>query len=154
MDSDTAMKLATDIVIAYLNQGNVSRAELPALVREVREALVGGGPLPEQVGSIAEAARKPAVPIEESITPEWIVCLEDGLKFKSLRRHLKARYGMTPDDYRHKWGLPDDYPMVSPSYSKVRARLARTTGFNAPSAEGGEAPEEDESGGRLKRQRG
>lgn len=118
---------AVDIVTAYVGANQVQPAEIPALIGTVFGALrdlSAGGAV-----TIHEAAREPAVPIKRSVTPEFIVCLEDGKKFKSLKRHLRTRYGMTPEEYRAKWGLPHDYPMVAPNYAKARSDLAKRMGL-------------------------
>ncbi len=118
---------AVDIVTAYVGANKVQPDEIPALISTVFGALrdlnAGG------VVTVQEAAREPAVPIKRSVTPEFIVCLEDGKKFKSLKRHLRTRYGMTPEEYRAKWGLPHDYPMVAPNYAKARSDLAKRMGL-------------------------
>jgi predicted transcriptional regulator len=112
------------IVAAYVARNEVARGDLPEIVRSVHAALAGCGT------AVAEpAAPVPAVPIQDSITPDALVCLEDGRKLKSLKRHLREAYGMTPEHYRAKWGLPASYPMVAPSYSERRSRLARELGL-------------------------
>lgn len=119
--------LATEIVAAYVAGNEVAPQDLPALIRTVHGALreiSGAAPAP----SLA-AAQDPAVPIKKSISADYIVCLEDGKKFKSLKRHLRTRYSMTPDQYRAKWGLPHDYPMVAPNYAKERSNLAKRMGL-------------------------
>ena len=100
--------------------------DLPGLISEVHTALmkVGGGAI-----EIPTEAPKPAVPLKKSVTPDYIVCLEDGKKFKSLKRHLRTQYNMTPEQYREKWGLPVDYPMVAPNYAKARSELAKEMGL-------------------------
>ncbi|MDJ1159061.1 MucR family transcriptional regulator [Chelatococcus sp. SYSU_G07232] len=120
------IELAADIVSAYVSNNTVSANELPGLINEVHAALV------RVVAGAAEApaeAPKPAVPIKKSVTPDYIVCLEDGKKFKSLKRHLRTQYNMTPEQYREKWGLAADYPMVAPNYAKARSQLAKEMGL-------------------------
>lgn len=116
------------MVTAFLSNNHVPAHEVPELVREVRNSILslsgGGG---DDVG-VATAA-KPAVPIKRSVTDAYIVCLEDGLKFKSLKRHLRSSYGMTPEEYRAKWNLPHDYPMVAPNYAQHRSQLAKQIGL-------------------------
>jgi predicted transcriptional regulator len=118
--------LTADIVSAYVSNNTVPATEIPALIHQVHTALarVSGnssdGP-PEPL--------KPAVSVKKSITPEHIVCLEDGKKFKSLKRHLRTQYNMTPDQYREKWGLGADYPMVAPNYAAARSQLAKQMGL-------------------------
>jgi predicted transcriptional regulator len=119
--------LTADIVSAYVSNNTVSSAEIPALISQVYSALmrVCNG---AAVGAPAEPLQ-PAVPLKRSITPEYLVCLEDGKKFKSLKRHLRTQYQMTPDQYRAKWNLPADYPMVAPKYAAVRSQLAKQMGL-------------------------
>jgi predicted transcriptional regulator len=115
-----------DIVAAYVSRNALAPAELPSVISEVHRALNNlEGPA---VHSTVEPS-VPAVAIKKSITHDFLICLEDGLKFKSLKRHLRIRYGMTPEDYRAKWGLTKDYPMVAPSYSEKRSSLARELGL-------------------------
>lgn len=116
---------ATGIVSAYVRNNSVGMADLPDLIRSVHAALQTlSGP------SAAEPEPpKPAVPAKKSIFKDYLVCLEDGLKFKSLKRHLRSKYGLSPDEYRQKWGLPADYPMVAPGYSEKRSKLAKKMGL-------------------------
>ena len=120
------IELAADIVSAYVSNNSVPSGDLPTLINDIHSALlrVGGG----TVEAPAEAP-KPAVPVKKSVTPDYIVCLEDGKKFKSLKRHLRTQYSMTPEQYREKWGLPADYPMVAPNYAKARSELAKEMGL-------------------------
>jgi predicted transcriptional regulator len=120
------IELAADIVSAYVSNNSVPSGDLPTLINDIHSALlrVGGG----TVEAPAEAP-KPAVPVKKSVTPDYIVCLEDGKKFKSLKRHLRTQYNMTPEQYREKWGLPVDYPMVAPNYAKARSELAKEMGL-------------------------
>ncbi len=119
--------LAADIVSAYVSNNTVPASELAGLIAEVHAALqrtssgIAPEPAPEPV--------KPAVPVKKSVTPDYIVCLEDGKKFKSLKRHLRTQYNMTPEEYREKWGLPTDYPMVAPNYAQARSDLAKKMGL-------------------------
>jgi predicted transcriptional regulator len=120
------VEMAAEIVSAYVSANQVASQDLPALIRTVYSALQdvsGRRPL------AAESPQEPAVPVKKSVTPDFIICLEDGKKFKSLKRHLRTRYSMTPDDYRTKWGLPHDYPMVAPNYAKERSNLAKRMGL-------------------------
>lgn len=116
--------LTADLVSAYVANNTVSRSDLPALITSVHASLKAlGQPKP------AEPERpEPSVPIKKSITPDYIISLEDGQRYKSLKRHLKGR-GLTPEQYRQKWGLPVDYPMVAPNYAKQRSELARSMGL-------------------------
>ena len=118
------IQLSATIVSAYVSNNTVPSMEIPDLISEVYSALM-------RVTNVAAPAEplKPAVPIKRSVTPEYIVCLEDGKKFKSLKRHLRNEYGMSAEQYRTKWGLPPDYPMVAPNYSLERSRLAKQMGF-------------------------
>jgi predicted transcriptional regulator len=120
------IELTANIVSAYVSNNSIPGAEIANLIGHVYSALkrVSGG----QVAAPAEPL-KPAVPIKRSVTPEYIVCLEDGQKFKSLKRHLRTRYNLTPDQYREKWGLPPDYSMVAPNYAAARSQLAKQMGL-------------------------
>jgi len=120
------IELTATIVAAYVSNNPVPTADIPALIGLVHSALkrVSGG----QAAAPAEPP-KPAVPVKRSVHPDYIVCLEDGLKFKSLKRHLRTRYNMTPDQYREKWGLPSDYSMVAPNYAAARSQLAKQMGL-------------------------
>jgi predicted transcriptional regulator len=121
------IELTADIVSAYVSNNAVAPSDISALINQVHSALlrVSGAP----VESTAGEPLKPAVPEKRSIHPDHIVCLEDGKKFKSLKRHLRSQYGMTPEQYREKWNLPADYPMVAPNYAAARSRLAKQMGL-------------------------
>ncbi len=125
-DSENYIELAADIVSAYVSKNSVPANDLPALITEVHSVLMR-----VTLGTIVPVveALKPAVPPKKSITSEFIVCLEDGRKFKSLKRHLRTQYNLSPDEYREKWGLAPDYPMVAPSYAKARSNLAKQMGL-------------------------
>jgi len=120
------IEMTADIVSAFVGANTVSAAELPSLIQSVYSTLasMSGAAEPAE-----PATREPAVPLKRSITPEFLICLEDGRKFKSLKRHLRTKYNMSPEDYRAKWGLPKDYPMVAPSYAKARSDLAKQMGL-------------------------
>jgi predicted transcriptional regulator len=121
------IKLAADIVSAYVSKNTIAAGEVPGLLAEVNTALVSlGKSAPAAV--VAEAPR-PAVSVRKSVTDDHLICLEDGKKFKSLRRHLRTQYNLTPEEYREKWGLPGDYPMVAPNYAKARSQLAKQMGL-------------------------
>lgn len=124
--SGTYIELTADIVSAYVSNNSVSASDIPSLINQVHTALmrVSSG----QNEAPAEPL-KPAISVKKSITPEYIVCLEDGKKFKSLKRHLRTQYNMTPEQYRDKWGLPPDYPMVAPNYAAARSQLAKQMGL-------------------------
>lgn len=118
--------LAADIVSAYVSNNSVAATDLPSLISDVHTALqktsgAAAEPEPEPL--------KPAVPIKRSVTPDYIICLEDGKKFKSLKRHLRTHYDLTPEEYRDKWGLASDYPMVAPNYAAARSELAKKMGL-------------------------
>jgi predicted transcriptional regulator len=119
------IELAAGIVSAYVSKNAIAAAEIPTLISEVHAALtrVARGP------DARREPQKPAVPVKRSITPEYIICLDDGKKFKSLRRHLRSQYNMTPEQYRERWGLPPDYPMVAPNYAATRSALAKKMGL-------------------------
>ena len=119
------LALTTEIVSSHVANNTVAQSDISGLIEQVFRTLAnlgGGAPL-------SADRPQPAVPIKKSITPEYIICLEDGKKLKMLKRHLKTAYGMTPEDYRERWGLPADYPMVAPSYAKQRSRLAKDIGL-------------------------
>jgi predicted transcriptional regulator len=113
-------------VSAYVSNNSVPASDLPALIDQVHTALTR---VLTGHGDVPAAPPKPAVSVKKSIMPEYIVCLEDGKKFKSLKRHLRAQYNMTPEQYREKWGLAADYPMVAPHYAAARSRLAKQMGL-------------------------
>src|SRR5687768_9414197 len=110
------IELSSEIVAAYVGHNALSPTDLPKLIGEVYAALKGLGAAPQP--SEAEAP-KPAVPVRRSVTPDYLICLEDGKKFKSLKRHLMTHHSLTPQQYRERWGLPSDYPMVAPNYSEI-----------------------------------
>lgn len=125
-DSKDLVSCAASIISAYVGHNAISPQDLPTLIASVHAAL-------KNLGVAAQAEVKPelspAVPIKKSVTSDFIICLEDGKKFKSLKRHLMTHFKMTPDDYRTKWNLPNDYPMVAPAYAAVRSGLARANGL-------------------------
>lgn len=140
---DTLIELTADVVSAYVSNNPVPVGDLPGLINQVHAALKGTA-----AGLSAEQpeALKPAVPIRKSVTPDYIISLEDGKKFKSLKRHLSTHYGLTPNEYRARWGLPADYPMVAPNYAAARSALAKTMGL-------GRKPKEPETPEPAKRSR-
>ena len=121
------LALTTEIVSSHVANNTVAKDEMPALIEQVFRTLanLGGG----GSGSIPADRPQPAVQIKKSVTPEYIICLEDGKKLKMLKRHLKTAYDMSPEEYRERWGLPADYPMVAPNYAKQRSRLAKDIGL-------------------------
>jgi predicted transcriptional regulator len=120
------IELTAGIVSAYVSNNTVAASEIPELISQVHVALVrvAGGAVEIQTDPV-----KPAVSVKRSVTPEYIVCLEDGKKFKSLKRHLRTQYNMTPEQYREKWNLQPDYPMVAPNYAAARSQLAKQMGL-------------------------
>jgi len=124
--SEEFIAIAADIVSAYVSNNSVASGDLAALIANVHGSLVKLA-----TGATEEPAEelKPAVPIKKSVTADFIICLEDGKKFKSLKRHLRTQYNMSPEDYRAKWGLPPDYPMVAPNYAAARSSLAKSMGL-------------------------
>ena len=123
---ETLVAIASDIVAAYVANNSVALADLPSLIGDVHRALVD---VANPVAETPAEAQKPAVSIKKSVSPDFLICLEDGKKFKSLKRHLRTQYNMSPDEYRAKWGLPADYPMVAPSYAEQRSKLAKNLGL-------------------------
>jgi predicted transcriptional regulator len=117
--------LTTEIVAAHVSNNIVTPDDLPLLIGQVYRSLAAMGTVPEPVPEKLQ----PVVPIKKSVHPDYIVCLEDGKKLKMLKRHLKTAYDMTPEDYRERWGLPPDYPMVAPNYAKQRSKLAKDIGL-------------------------
>lgn len=125
-EKDELVELTADIVSAYVSNNTVVATDLPALINNVFDALkkassTGAQPAKEEL--------RPAVPVKKSVTSEYIICLEDGKKFKSLKRHLRTHYDLSPEEYREKWGLPHDYPMVAPNYAAARSDLAKRMGL-------------------------
>src|ERR1700753_2338005 len=128
--SDDLLKLASDIVAAYVSNNTVSVGDLPAMIKSVHTTLGG---LAGSVAAEAQTSQKPAVTVKKSITPEYIICLEDGKKLKMLKRYLRSRYSLSPEEYRAKWGLPADYPMVAPNYAAQRSEFAKKIGLGRSS---------------------
>ena len=125
-EKSEVIEMTAEIVSAYVGNNSVTAADLPGLIQSVHRALSGiaaGGE------TVEVAPKEPAVPVRRSITPDFLICLEDGRKFKSLKRHLRTKYNMSPEEYRAKWGLPKDYPMVAPNYAKARSELAKQMGL-------------------------
>jgi len=118
--------LTAEIVSAYVSNNTVVASDLPALINDIHQAL-------SRVSVNAAPAEReelrPAIPVKRSVTPDYIICLEDGKKFKSLKRHLRTHYNLSPEEYREKWGLPHDYPMVAPNYAAARSALAKKMGL-------------------------
>lgn len=123
--SNELLVLTTEIVSAHVANNTVSLADLPQLIQQVYGTLAGIGGAPASIG----ARPQPAIAVKKSVTPDFIICLEDGRKLKMLKRHLKTAYNMTPEEYRERWQLPPDYPMVAPNYAKQRSSLAKKIGL-------------------------
>ncbi|PWE17983.1 transcriptional regulator [Marinicauda salina] len=125
VDNEELLRMTTDIVASFLTHNSVPSENVPDLIKSVH------GTMKEISGGEAkpESKPKPAVPVSKSVTDDYIVCLEDGKKLKMLKRYLRSQYGMSPEEYRRKWGLPADYPMVAPSYSRRRSDFAKEIGL-------------------------
>ena len=133
--NEMLVTLTADIVAAHVSNNSVAISDLSLLINNVHAALSGLG-----TEAVVEEKLVPAVSIRTSVKPDFITCLEDGKKLKMLRRHLMTHYGMTPDDYRAKWGLPADYPMVAPNYAEKRRALAKEIGLGTKGRGGGRKP--------------
>ena len=133
--ADDLLKLATDIVAAYVSNNPIPVSEVPGMIKSIHATLGG---LTTGMPAEVQTAQKPAIPVKKSVNAEYIVCLEDGKKLKMLKRYLRSRYNMTPDEYRAKWGLPADYPMVAPNYAAQRSEFAKKIGLgrSAPVTKG------------------
>lgn len=129
-ENEILVELTSDIVAAYVSNNAIGTSDLPGLIKGVHTALdvIAGGSAGNRRGD-----QKPAVSVKKSITPDYIICLEDGKKFKSLKRHIRTHYNLSPEDYREKWGLAHDYPMVAPNYAKARSKLAKKIGLGKSS---------------------
>jgi predicted transcriptional regulator len=125
-EKENILELATDLVAAYVSHNQVETSELPDLLATVYQSMLE---IVSEDNAKSEEKPVPAVPVEASVTDDYIICLEDGQKYKSLKRHLRTKFELTPKAYREKWGLPLDYPMVAPNYSIERSRLAKRTGL-------------------------
>lgn len=130
--SNALLSLTTEIVAAHVSNNSVALSDLPVLIEQVYKSLSTVGTEPVAV----EERPQPAVPIKRSVTPDYIVCLEDGKKLKMLKRHLKTAYNMTPEEYRDRWSLPADYPMVAPNYARQRSSLAKQIGLGTRARRG------------------
>ena len=127
------LEMTADIVSAYVGNNSVAANDLPALIANIHAAL---STVSTGVVEVEPEPKEPAVPVRKSISPDFLICLEDGRKFKSLKRHLRTKYDMSPEEYRAKWNLPKDYPMVAPNYAKARSDLAKQMGLG----QGGRKP--------------
>lgn len=130
--SNELLSLTTEIVAAHVSNNTVALSDLPTLIEQVYRSLANIGVDPAAV----EERPQPAVPVKKSVTPDFIICLEDGKKLKMLKRHLKTAYNMTPEEYRERWGLPADYPMVAPNYARQRSSLAKQIGLGTRARRG------------------
>ncbi|MBR0664489.1 MucR family transcriptional regulator [Roseomonas hellenica] len=122
------LALTAEIVAAHVANNSITQTDLPALIQNVHRTLAGLG---ERPAPPPEEKRQPAVSIKRSITPDYLICLEDGRKLKSMKRHLMTSFGLTPEQYRERWGLPKDYPMVAPAYSAKRSAMAKQIGLGS-----------------------
>ena len=146
---ETHIDLTTSIVSAYVSHNSVRAADLPELINSVHSALRGLATPVETPSEVAPPT--PAVPIKKSVSDDYIICLEDGKKFRSLKRHIGTVYNLSPEQYREKWGLPRDYPMVAPAYSAIRSRLAKDIGLGQQrGAEEAAAPAAEEPAKRKR----
>ena len=129
LTSAELLRMTSDVVAAYVRNNELQAAELGSVIKSVHGSLaaLNGN------GQAEEEPQKPAISVRRSVTPEYIVCLEDGKKLKMLKRHLRTTYNMTPEEYRAKWGLPTDYPMVAPNYAKQRSAFAKKIGLGRAS---------------------
>ena len=123
---DELLRMTAEVVSAYVSNNTLATGQLGDVIQSVYNSLRG---LEGHVAEPPAEPLRPAVPIRKSVTPEFLICLEDGKKFKSLKRHLRTKYNMSPEEYRAKWGLPKDYPMVAPNYAKARSDLAKQMGL-------------------------
>jgi predicted transcriptional regulator len=141
-------EMTADIVSAYVSNSAVAVNDLPALIQQVHRSLseiVNGAPVQP-----AAAPQTPAVPVKKSITPDHLVCLEDGRKYKSLKRHLRTKFDMSPEDYRSKWGLAKNYPMVAPNYAATRSNLAKQMGLGQGGRKAAAAPVVDKPAAKTR----
>jgi predicted transcriptional regulator len=125
--NDDLVQMTTQIVTSYISRNTVPTDQLGSVIQAIHDALRNVGSAPAAASAPAQA--KPAVPIRRSVQPDYIVCLEDGKKLKMLKRHLRTTYNMSPEEYRAKWGLPADYPMVAPNYAEQRSAFAKKIGL-------------------------
>lgn len=132
--SDDILKLAAEIVAAYVSNNPVPASELPAMIKSIHSTLGGLGGTSQ--GEM-QTGQKPAVPVKRSVNADYIICLEDGKKLKMLKRYLRSNYNMTPEEYRAKWGLPADYPMVAPNYAAQRSEFAKKIGLGRSASSSG-----------------
>ena len=136
-NEDDILKLVTEIVVAYVSKNPVPANELPAIIRNVHATLGGIG------GDERALPRAPAVAVKKSVQPDYIVCLEDGKKLKMLKRYLRSRYKLSPSEYRERWNLPPDYPMVAPNYAQKRSDFAKKIGLGKGEGRKGKKKKKD-----------
>ncbi|WP_119271368.1 MucR family transcriptional regulator [Taklimakanibacter deserti] len=134
-EKSNLLELTANIAAAYVGNNTVAQADLPKLIANIYQSLAAAPQSSAENKQAETAELKPAVPVRKSITPDYIICLEDGKKFKSLKRHLRTHYDLSPEQYREKWGLPLDYPMVAPNYAEARSSLAKKIGLGQNRAE-------------------
>jgi predicted transcriptional regulator len=134
LKSDDILRLATEIVAAYVSNNPIPPGEVPAMIKSVHGTL---GSLAGVSQGEVQTTQRPAIPIKRSITPDYIMCLEDGKKLKMLKRYLRSNFNMTPEEYRAKWGLPADYPMVAPNYAAQRSEFAKKIGLGRTASSSG-----------------
>lgn len=125
-DRSDLVELTAEIISAYVSNNTVVASDLAAIIADVHAALSKAA---QRLGPVEREELRPAIAVKKSVTPDYIVCLEDGKKFKSLKRHLRTHYNLSPEEYREKWGLPHDYPMVAPNYAAARSELAKQMGL-------------------------
>ncbi|MGE0408692.1 MAG: MucR family transcriptional regulator, partial [Amphiplicatus sp.] len=133
LDEGVILNLSTDIVAAFVSKNAIAADKLPALLQDVHDAVSALA----KGGTASAGNQAPAVPVKKSVTPDYIICLEDGKKLKVLKRYLRTQYGLSPEDYKRKWGLPSDYPMVAPNYAKRRSQFAKEIGLGTARAGSG-----------------
>jgi MucR family transcriptional regulator, transcriptional regulator of exopolysaccharide biosynthesis len=126
MAKSDLVELTAEIISAYVSNNAVTKEDLSSIISDVHEALSKAA---QRVGPAEREELRPAVALKKSVTPDYIICLEDGKKFKSLKRHLRTHYNLSPEEYREKWNLPHDYPMVAPNYAAARSNLAKQMGL-------------------------
>jgi predicted transcriptional regulator len=129
--TESLVELTGNIVAAYVSNNKISVSELPELIRSVHESFLRARQEDAPSADAPANVPRPPVSIKKSITPDYLICMEDGAKLKMLKRHLRTHYGLTPQQYREKWGLPADYPMVAPNYARKRSALAKEIGLGA-----------------------
>jgi len=133
-DRSELVELTAEIVSAFVSKNAAGPSDVPTLIGDVHAALAQAS---QNSAQPQREELRPAIPIKKSVTPDYIICLEDGKKFKQLKRHLRTHYNLSPEEYREKWGLPPDYPMVAPNYARARSQLAKQMGLGQRRKDGG-----------------